>query len=113
MNVGLFIKLSSNYFGEYRPAVMAEVAATLKEWDEQSIADLWDEMKSTKETSYKTPPDVFDIVHSDAEKARKVRARQARIDNKTRLLMAPDAEPSEEIVEDFHEKVISIFRGQA
>ena len=109
----LFIKLAANYFGDYRPAVMAEVLATLKDWDSQSIADLWDEMKRTKETSYKTPPDVFDVVHSEAAIARETRARQERIDNKTRLLSAPDPDPDDEAVEDFHGKIIEMFRRKA
>lgn len=109
----LFVKLAANYFGDYRPAVMAEVLATLKDWDEQSIADLWDEMKRTKQTSFKTPPDVFDVINSDAAIVLKSRARQERIDHKTRLLSAPYPDPDDKAVEDFHGKIVEMFRRQA
>ena len=111
MNPELFVKLAAGYFGEYRPIVQKEVVLELSSWDAESIAELWDEAKRTIQTSYKTPPDVYFITNSEARKNQANRARSARIEARTRQLSAPAAMETEEGLEDYSDKIVSIFKG--
>lgn len=101
MTIQRFTKLAEAYFGEYRPLVKGEVAEELRDWDPESIDELWAEMRRNRDTSFKTPPDVFAIVHSDAQLARLARSRRARIESRTRMLSAPADTPDDVAAESF------------
>jgi len=97
-----FIGWAEAYFGEYRPIVKQEVFDYINGWKDEEIDTLRNEAKTSVETKYKTPPDVYFAAHSAAKNAVEWRARIDKseetfkmIEERRQLILAETSETEE------------------
>lgn len=86
MTSKMFVDLAEKYYGKYSAVVRQDIEMKLLDWDPASVEELWDEARENIQISFKTPPDIYFIAHSNAQLSREKRAHDLKVENTTRRL---------------------------